>query len=51
MAGMQGGHPIVIDHAKVQALRAEGLKHREIAEELGCSAASVYRILAAAKKQ
>ena len=51
MAGVQGGRPIVIDHAKVQALRAEGLKHREIAAELGISLPSVYRILAKGKKR
>ena len=45
-AGIQGGRPIVIDHAKVKALRAEGLKHREIAEQMKISIPSVYRILA-----
>jgi hypothetical protein len=31
-AGFQGGAPRKIDHAKVPALRGEGLKYREIAK-------------------
>jgi DNA invertase Pin-like site-specific DNA recombinase len=45
MAGIQGGRPTVIDHAKVRALREQGLKYREIAEQLGISMPSVARIL------
>ena len=45
MAGIQGGAPIRIDHEKVKALRAEGLKLREIAERMGISIPSVSRIL------
>jgi hypothetical protein len=45
VAGIQGGRPIVIDHARVKALRAEGLKLREIAEQLGISIPSASRIL------
>jgi hypothetical protein len=44
-AGIQGGRPIRIDHDKVRELRAQGLKHREIAAELGISLASVARIV------
>jgi hypothetical protein len=40
----------VIDHEKVKAPRAEGLKYREIAAELGISMPSVARILAKGKK-
>jgi hypothetical protein len=45
VAGIQGGRPVVIDHEKVKALRAEGRKYREIAAELGISIPSVSRIL------
>ena len=45
MAGIQGGAPRRIDHAKVRALREQGLKYREIADELGISMPSVSRIL------
>jgi hypothetical protein len=44
-AGKQGGHPVVIDHARVHELRERGLKWREIADEMGISIASVARIL------
>jgi hypothetical protein len=44
-AGVEGGRPVVIDHAKVHELRAAGKKHREIAAELNISMASVARIL------
>jgi hypothetical protein len=44
-AGVQGGRPRVIDHDKVRALRAQGLRHREIAAQLGISMPSVARIL------
>ena len=44
-AGRQGGHPVVIEHERVKALRAEGKKWREIAERMGISMASVARIL------
>jgi hypothetical protein len=50
-AGIKGGKPRTIDHEKVKALRAAGMKHREIAEELGVSMASVARILAKEKKR
>jgi hypothetical protein len=46
IAGLQGGAPIRIDHDKVKALRAEGLKLREIAEQMKISIPSVSRILA-----
>lgn len=44
-AGIQGGAPIRIDHGRVLKLRAQGLKWREIAVEMGVSIASVARIL------
>jgi transcriptional regulator with XRE-family HTH domain len=45
VAGVQGGRPVVINHEKVKALRAEGLKLREIAERLNISIPSVSRIV------
>jgi DNA invertase Pin-like site-specific DNA recombinase len=45
LAGLQGGAPIRIDHDTVRALRAQGLKYREIAEQMGISIPSVSRIL------
>jgi DNA invertase Pin-like site-specific DNA recombinase len=45
-AGRVGGRPrLVVNRAKVAHMDAEGLTMREIAEELGISAASVCRIL------
>ena len=44
-AGVQGGRPVVIDHAKVLELRAAGKKYREISKELAISMASVARIV------
>jgi DNA invertase Pin-like site-specific DNA recombinase len=51
MAGIQGGRPVRIDHAKVRELREQGLKYREIAEQMGISIPSVARILAAQPKK
>ena len=48
-AGVQGGRPRVIDHDRVRALQAQGLKHREIAAELDISMPSVARILREAR--
>jgi DNA invertase Pin-like site-specific DNA recombinase len=45
MAGIQGGRPVRIDHARVRALRAQGRKYREIAAQMGISIPSVSRIL------
>ena len=50
IAGLQGGRPVVIDHEKVKELRAEGLKLREIAEQMKISIPSVSRILRERKK-
>jgi DNA invertase Pin-like site-specific DNA recombinase len=50
MAGLQGGAPIRIDHARVRELRELGLKYREIAGQMGISIPSVARILAAQPK-
>jgi hypothetical protein len=45
VAGQKGGAPPKIDREKVRELRAEGLKHREIAAAMGISMPSVARIL------
>lgn len=46
--GRVGGRPrVIVDRQKVRMLEAEGSTMREIAEELGISAASVCRILKA----
>jgi DNA invertase Pin-like site-specific DNA recombinase len=45
VAGVQGGAPRKIDHEKVRELREQGLKYREIAEQLNISMPSVSRIL------
>ena len=44
-AGVQGGRPVVIDHAKVLELREKGFKYKEIAEAMQISMPSVARIL------
>jgi hypothetical protein len=44
-AGLKGGRKVRIDHAKVRELRAQGLKYREIAEQMGISIPSVGRIV------
>ena len=46
-AGLKGGRKMRIDHAKVRELRAQGLKYREIAEQMCISIPSVSRILKA----
>ena len=43
-AGVQGGRPVRIDHAKVLELRDAGEMGREIAADLGISEPSVWRI-------
>ena len=44
--GRIGGRPrLVLSHARVMQLDAEGATIREIAEEMGTSAASIHRIL------
>jgi DNA invertase Pin-like site-specific DNA recombinase len=44
--GRIGGRPaLVVDRRRIEELDAEGFTMREIAEELGCSAASICRIL------
>ena len=43
--GRFNGRPAKIDKAKVKALADEGMSHAEIANQLGCSRPSVYRIL------
>jgi hypothetical protein len=47
-AGLKGGRKIRIDHAKVRELREQGLKYREIAEQMKISIPSVARILGGA---
>ncbi len=44
--GRVGGRPrVVVNHAKVVEMDADGMTMREIADDLGISAASVCRIL------
>jgi DNA invertase Pin-like site-specific DNA recombinase len=43
--GRFNGRPAKIDKAKVKALADEGMSHAQIANELGCSRPSIYRIL------
>jgi hypothetical protein len=50
-AGVKGGRPRLIDRERMLELRAAGKLHREIAEELGVSMASVARILKGVKKR
>jgi len=49
-AGVKGGRPRLIDRERMLELRAARKLHREIAEELGVSMASVARILKGVKK-
>jgi DNA invertase Pin-like site-specific DNA recombinase len=44
--GRIGGRPrVIVDRAKVEQMDADGMTMREIADDLGISAASVCRIL------
>ena len=44
--GRIGGRPrLILDRAKVAQLDSDGFSIREIAEELGCSPASIHRVL------
>jgi hypothetical protein len=49
--GLKGGRKIRINHEKVRALRAQGLKYRGIAEQMGISIPSVSRILGVQPKK
>jgi DNA invertase Pin-like site-specific DNA recombinase len=46
--GVYKGRPITFDHAKIIALRKEGLGATEIARSMGCKRGNVYRALKAA---
>jgi DNA invertase Pin-like site-specific DNA recombinase len=46
-AGVYKGRPAKIDGVRIQELKAKGLGATEIAEEMGFSWASVYRVLEA----
>ena len=43
--GVYKGRPITLDHAKVNALAAEGIGATEIARRMGCSRGAVYKVL------
>lgn len=43
--GRYNGRPAKIDKEKVKALADKGMSHAQIAEKLGCSRPSIYRIL------
>ncbi len=46
--GVYKGRPITFDHAKIVALRKEGLGATEIARAVGCKRGNVYKALKAA---
>ena len=46
--GVYKGRPITFDHAKIVALRKEGLGATEIARAAGCRRGNVYKALKAA---
>ncbi len=46
--GVYKGRPITFDHAKIVALRKEGLGATEIAKAVGCKRGNVYKALKAA---
>ena len=43
--GRQGGRPTKYDPEAIRTLRARGLSHQQIAEQLGCSKKTVQRAL------
>lgn len=43
--GRQGGRPTKYDPEAIRTLRAQGLSHQQIAEQLGCSKKTVQRAL------
>jgi DNA invertase Pin-like site-specific DNA recombinase len=40
--------PVMLDHARIAAMRAEGEGATEIAKSVGCSRGAVYKVLEAA---
>lgn len=46
--GVYKGRPITFDHAKIVALRKEGMGATEIARQVGCKRGNVYKALKAA---
>jgi DNA invertase Pin-like site-specific DNA recombinase len=46
--GVYKGRPVTFDHAKIVALRKEGLGAMEIARAVGCKRGNVYKALKAA---
>ena len=46
--GVYKGRPVTFDHAKIVALRKEGLGATEIARAVGCKRGNVYKALKAA---
>ena len=43
--GVYKGRPVTFDHAKIVALRKEGLGATEIARAVGCKRGNVYKVL------
>jgi hypothetical protein len=46
--GVYKGRPVTFDHAKIVALRKQGLGATEIARAVGCKRGNVYKALKAA---
>jgi DNA invertase Pin-like site-specific DNA recombinase len=46
--GRYKGRPVSLDHARIKALKAEGLGATEIADQVGCSRRAVYKVLGVA---
>jgi DNA invertase Pin-like site-specific DNA recombinase len=46
--GVYKGRPVIFDHAKIVALRKEGMGATDIARAVGCKRGNVYKVLKAA---
>jgi DNA invertase Pin-like site-specific DNA recombinase len=49
--GVYTGRKPGFDHARIRALRAEGMGATEIAKEIGCKRGLVYQVLAKAARE